>query len=71
MFPLEFSAPVFALAGYLVHDVDETVSLILLDSMDAIDAHRIDTLLDYLTEYAEYLVVIRLPEDADEITTEH
>lgn len=67
----EVTALVFALAGYLVHDVHETVPFILLDSLEAIDAQRIDALLEYLVEYAQYLVVTLLPEDAAEITTPH
>jgi chromosome segregation ATPase len=63
----EVTALVFALAGYLVHDVHEEVPFILLDSLDAIDAQRIDALLDYLAEYAEYLVVTLLPEDAEAV----
>ena len=60
----EVTALVFALAGYLVHDVHEVVPFILLDSLDAIDAKRIDALLDYLADYVEYLVATLLPEDA-------
>jgi DNA repair exonuclease SbcCD ATPase subunit len=60
----EVTGLVFALAGYLVHDVHETVPFILLDSLEAIDSQRIATLIDYLQEYVEYLVVALLPEDA-------
>lgn len=67
----EVTALVFALAGYLAHDVYEDVPFILLDSLEAIDAQRIDTLVDYLTDYAEYLVVTLLPEDAAEVETPH
>jgi DNA repair exonuclease SbcCD ATPase subunit len=63
----EVTALVFALAGYLVHDVHEEVPFILLDSLDAIDAQRIDALLEYLADYAAYLVVTLLPEDADAV----
>jgi septal ring factor EnvC (AmiA/AmiB activator) len=56
---------VFALAGYLVHDVHETVPFMVLDSLEAIDADRIARLVDYFEEYAPYLVVALLPEDAD------
>jgi septal ring factor EnvC (AmiA/AmiB activator) len=54
----------FALAGYLVHDVHEEVPFVLLDSLEAIDAGRIAALVDYLGEYAGYLVVALLAEDA-------
>lgn len=62
---------VFALAGYLVHDVYEEVPFVLLDSLEAIDSGRIATLLDYLTEYVDNLVVALLPEDADELPAEY
>ena len=60
----EVTGLVFALAGYLVHDVHETVPFVLLDSLEAIDAGRIATLVDYFADYAPYLVVALLPEDA-------
>ena len=55
---------VFALAGYLAHEVYEQVPFMLLDSLEAIDAERIATLIDYFNDYAEYLIVALLPEDA-------
>jgi DNA repair exonuclease SbcCD ATPase subunit len=55
---------VFALAGYLVHDVHETCPFVLLDSLEAIDAERIAALVEYFADYAPYLVVALLPDDA-------
>ena len=55
---------VVALAGYLVHEVYETVPVMLLDSLEAIDADRIARLIDYIAEFASYLVVALLEEDA-------
>lgn len=55
---------VFALTGYLAHDVYEVVPFMLLDSFEAIDSNRIAMLVDYLGDYCEYLVVALLPEDA-------
>jgi chromosome segregation ATPase len=55
---------VFALAGYLVHDVADVCPFILLDSLEAFDSGRIATLISYLTDHSEYLVVALLPEDA-------
>jgi hypothetical protein len=55
---------VFALAGYLVHDLHETVPFVVLDSLEAIDAERIAALVDYFAAYAPYLVVALLLEDA-------
>jgi hypothetical protein len=58
---------VFALSGYLVHDVHERVPVMLLDSLEAIDAGRIVTLVDYFADFVPYLVVALLPEDANEL----
>ncbi|MFB6220326.1 MAG: archaea-specific SMC-related protein [Halolamina sp.] len=55
---------VFALAGYLAHDVHEACPFVLLDSLEAIDADRIAALVEYFEGYSEYLVVALLPEDA-------
>lgn len=60
----EVTGFVFALAGYLVHAVYEDVPFMLLDSLEAIDSNRIAKLVDYLHEYADYLVVALLTEDA-------
>ncbi len=60
----EVTAIVFALAGYLAHDVYEDVPFLLLDSLEAIDSERIATLVEYVSDYAEYVVVALLPEDA-------
>jgi DNA repair ATPase RecN len=55
---------VVALAGYLVHEVYETVPVMLLDSLEAIDAGRIARLIEYVAEFASYLIVALLEEDA-------
>jgi predicted nucleic acid-binding Zn-ribbon protein len=60
----EVTGLVFALAGYLVHDLHETVPFMLLDSLEAVDASRIAALVEYFSEYCTYLVVALLPEDA-------
>jgi len=60
----EVTGLVFALAGYLVHDVDEIVPFIILDSLEAIDSDRIARVVDYFDDHAEYLVAALLPEDA-------
>ncbi len=62
---------VFALAGYLAHDVHERVPFVLLDSMEAIDADRIATLVDYFSTYAPFLVVALLLEDARVVDSDH
>ena len=61
----EVTGLIFALAGYLAHDVHEIVPFMLLDSLEAIDSERIATLVEYLEEYSVYLVVALLPEDAN------
>jgi len=55
---------VVALAGYLVHEVYERVPFMLLDSVEAIDADRIASLIEYFADYAPYLMAALLPEDA-------
>jgi len=60
----EVTGLIFALAGYLVHDVHEEVPFILLDSVEAIDPPRIAAVINYLREYASYLIVALLEEDA-------
>ena len=60
----EVTGLIFALAGYLVHDVHETVPFMLLDSLEAIDSNRIAALVEYFSAFPEYLVVALLPEDA-------
>lgn len=43
----------------------------LLDSLEAIDSQRISDLVDYFGEYADYLVVALLPEDAAELDSSY
>lgn len=56
---------VFALGGYLVHEVYEHVPVMLLDSLEAIDADRIALLIEYLADFAPTIVAALLPEDAN------
>ena len=67
----EVTGLVFALAGYLVHDVHEIVPFMLLDSLEAIDSERIAALIDYFRDYSEFLVVALLPEDASKLNCEY
>lgn len=60
----EVTGLIVALAGYLVHDVHERVPFMLLDSLEALDSERIAVLVEYLEQYAPYIVVALLPEDA-------
>ncbi|OYR51698.1 archaea-specific SMC-related protein [Halorubrum sp. Ea8] len=67
----EVTGLVFALAGYLVHDVHETVPFIILDSLEAIDSDRIARVVDYFRDHADYLVAALLPEDAAALPDEY
>jgi DNA repair exonuclease SbcCD ATPase subunit len=67
----EVTGLVFALAGYLVHDVYKTVPFILLDSLEAIDSDRIASVVDYFRTYADYLLAALLPEDAATLPDEY
>ncbi|RBI59661.1 chromosome segregation protein SMC [halophilic archaeon] len=67
----EVTGLVFALAGYLVHDVHEDVPFMLLDSLEAIDSERIATLVTYFEEYADFLVVALLQEDAQALDDDY
>lgn len=60
----EVTGLVFALAGYLTHEVYETVPFMLLDSIEALDSDRIAALVSHLRDFAPYLVIALLPEDA-------
>ncbi|PSP82468.1 chromosome segregation protein SMC [Halobacteriales archaeon QS_1_68_17] len=67
----EITGIVFALAGYLAHEVYEEVPFLLLDSLEAIDSDRIATLIDYVRDYSQYVVVALLPEDARALDGEY
>ncbi|WP_066419050.1 archaea-specific SMC-related protein [Halorubrum aethiopicum] len=67
----EVTGLVFALAGYLVHDVHEVVPFVLLDSLEAIDSDRIRRLVDYFSTHADYLISALLPEDAEALSSEY
>lgn len=63
----EVTGLIFALSGYLAHDVYETVPFMLLDSLEAIDSDRIASLIKHFEEYNDFLIVALLLEDADAI----
>ncbi|SFT00131.1 archaea-specific SMC-related protein [Halostagnicola kamekurae] len=67
----EVTGLVFALAGYLVHNVYEVVPFMLLDSLEAIDSDRIASVVEYFEEYVDCLVVALLPEDAEPLPESH
>jgi septal ring factor EnvC (AmiA/AmiB activator) len=68
---VEVTGLVFALAGYLVHEVHDLIPFMLIDSIEAIDSTRIAKLVDYVGGYADYLVVALLEEDATAIDGNH
>ena len=67
----EVTGLVFALAGYLVHDVHERLPFIVLDSLEAIDSNRIARLVEYFRTHASYITVALLPEDAAALSDEY
>jgi len=67
----EVTGLVFALAGYLVHDVNETVPFVLLDSLEAIDSDRIADLIDYFCDHSDHLIAALLPEDVQALDDEY
>lgn len=67
----EVTGLVFALAGYLAHEVYETVPFMLLDSLEAIDSERIAALVEYVEGFSDFLVVALLPEDAAALPDEY
>jgi DNA repair exonuclease SbcCD ATPase subunit len=58
---------IVALAGYLVHDVGESVPFLVVDAVEMFDAERIDGLMELFGEHAEYVVAAILPEEAYEL----
>lgn len=66
----EVTGLVFALAGYIAHDLHQEVPFILLDSLEAIDSERIAALIEYFDDLTSYLLVALLPEDAEALPDE-
>jgi DNA repair ATPase RecN len=62
---------VVALVGYLVHEVHREVPVMLLDSLEAIDAERIAKIVDYFGARAPFLLVALLPEDEQVLPGEY
>jgi len=59
---------IFALTGYITHEVYEEMPFLLLDSLEAIDAERIADLITYFNEYSDFVIAALLPEDTDPAT---
>lgn len=62
---------VVGIAGYLAYDVGRAIPVLLLDSLEAIDADRIAALLAYVAEHTEYTVGALLPEDAETLPADY
>lgn len=58
---------VCGLAGYLTYDLDETVPILLLDSLGAFDIERLEPLISYFSDRTEYLLVAVYPEIAEQM----
>jgi len=58
---------VVALAGYLAHDVADELPIVVVDAVEMLDAERIEGLLEYFSQYADYVVMAVLPEEAKEL----
>lgn len=59
---------IFALTGYITHEVYDEVPFLLLDSLEAIDAERIADLIGYFSEYSDFVIAALLPEDTGPAT---
>lgn len=66
----EVTGIILALTGYLVHDVGDACPIIMMDSVEMIDAERLESLLNYVGEHVKYLIVATLPEDTDVMDVE-
>lgn len=66
----EVAGLVFALSGYLAHEVHEYLPFMLIDSMGALDSERVDELLDYFDEQVRYLIAAVLPEVIEDMDSD-
>jgi recombinational DNA repair ATPase RecF len=67
----EVAGLVFALSGYLAHEVYEYLPFMLIDSMGALDSERVEQLLDYFDDHVQYLVAAVLPEVLEDLDSEN
>jgi DNA repair exonuclease SbcCD ATPase subunit len=61
----EVTSILLAVTGYLVHDVADVFPIMLFDSIEMIDADRIDELMRYIESNVTYLILAALPEDTE------
>ena len=62
---LEILGIVTALAGYKTFDVADHAPMILLDNVGGLSGRRIESLVEYLHEEADYVVTTAYPESGD------
>lgn len=58
---------VLGLAGYLAYELDETVPVLLIDSLGALDNPRVERLLTYFKDIPEFLIAAVHPDTADSL----
>ncbi|GAA0250851.1 archaea-specific SMC-related protein [Haladaptatus pallidirubidus] len=58
---------VLALAGYLAYDLPEIAPVLALDSMGAFDIERLERLVGYFADEAQYLLVTAYPEISEQL----
>lgn len=61
----EVTSLILAITGYKVHDVQDVFPIAVVDSVEMVDAERLEQLLNYLSDYPDYLIVAALSEDVD------
>ncbi len=67
----QVSGLVFGLAVYLINEVPEEVPLMVFNPLGAFDVVRTSQLVDYFDEYADYLIVTLLEENARTVACLH
>jgi predicted nucleic acid-binding Zn-ribbon protein len=67
----EVAGLLFALAGYLAHEVHKDLPLMLIDSVEAIDSDRIAALVDHFSQFSDNLIIALLEEDADALPKDY
>lgn len=58
---------VLALAGYTAYELEEVTPVLQLDTLGALDAHRVSRLVEYFSDTPEFLIATVLPENAEQI----
>jgi len=66
----EVTSLILAITGYKIHNVQDVFPIALVDSVEMVDAQRLEQLLNYLSDYPDYLIVAALSEDVDAMDIE-